>query len=299
MRKPNLFIAGAPKCGTTSIAAWLSGHPRIFISDPKEPGYFAEDLGRRIYTLSSYERLFRDADATHIAVGEATTAYLRSAVAIKKILDYAPHARFIVCVRNPAEMALSMHRQKVRDGEENIYEFEEAWGLLQLRRRGRRIPKLSVDPSDLLYGDACRVGRQLAGMLRIVQRERLHVVVQDDMRVSPASVYWKTLDFLGVPDDGRSEFPIMNKARRLPKWVSLTRAVVWRTKARVGIHRGLGLLRDDGPLDRLLARSERSAPSPELWNELVNHFEPDIQILESILDRDLSHWRTMQSRLLR
>ena len=34
---PNTYIIGAPKCGTTSLVAYLKSHPDIFIPDIKEP----------------------------------------------------------------------------------------------------------------------------------------------------------------------------------------------------------------------------------------------------------------------
>lgn len=37
MRGPDFFIAGAPKSGTTALAHYLSAHPGVFFSDPKEP----------------------------------------------------------------------------------------------------------------------------------------------------------------------------------------------------------------------------------------------------------------------
>jgi hypothetical protein len=37
--KPNLFIVGAMKSGTTSLNEYLDLHPDIFMSDEKEPGY--------------------------------------------------------------------------------------------------------------------------------------------------------------------------------------------------------------------------------------------------------------------
>ena len=42
-RKPDLFIVGAPKCGTTSLYEYLKGHPEVFMSPAKEPRYFAPD----------------------------------------------------------------------------------------------------------------------------------------------------------------------------------------------------------------------------------------------------------------
>ena len=41
--KPNLFIIGAPKCGTSALAHYLSEHPKVFFSNPKEPFYLSTD----------------------------------------------------------------------------------------------------------------------------------------------------------------------------------------------------------------------------------------------------------------
>jgi hypothetical protein len=42
--KPNFFIIGAPKCGTTSLSVYLSEHQEIVMSNPKEPHYFSTDI---------------------------------------------------------------------------------------------------------------------------------------------------------------------------------------------------------------------------------------------------------------
>jgi len=39
---PNFFIVGAPKAGTTSLYAYLSGIPGIYMSPVKEPHYFSK-----------------------------------------------------------------------------------------------------------------------------------------------------------------------------------------------------------------------------------------------------------------
>jgi len=41
MPKPNFFIVGAPRCGTTALSEYLRGHPNVFMCHPKEPFYFA------------------------------------------------------------------------------------------------------------------------------------------------------------------------------------------------------------------------------------------------------------------
>jgi len=43
-RRPNFFIIGAPKSGTTSLYEYLVGHPDVFMSAVKEPMYFSTDV---------------------------------------------------------------------------------------------------------------------------------------------------------------------------------------------------------------------------------------------------------------
>jgi len=43
VRKPNLFIVGAPKCGTTSLWTYLREHPQVFMSAEKELYFFSTD----------------------------------------------------------------------------------------------------------------------------------------------------------------------------------------------------------------------------------------------------------------
>ena len=82
---PNFFIVGAPKCGTTALYEYLRAHPNVFMPELKEPHFFAKDLGGypRIKTLEAYRELFEARAAQHLAVGEASVYYLRSAVAIR------------------------------------------------------------------------------------------------------------------------------------------------------------------------------------------------------------------------
>ncbi|MGB3639413.1 MAG: sulfotransferase [Rivularia sp. (in: cyanobacteria)] len=72
--KPNFFIVGAPRCGTTALSEYLRSHPNIYVSQPKEPHYFAADLDncRFTKTLEEYLSLFKFADSSHMAIGEAS-----------------------------------------------------------------------------------------------------------------------------------------------------------------------------------------------------------------------------------
>lgn len=240
--------------------------------------------------LSEYETLFAPATAHHQAVGEASTHYLRSRVAVPAILDYSPQARFIVCLRNPVDMAPALHNECLRQGWETVRSFEAAWRLQPRRRAGKRIPRtVKGDPERLQYGWYCRLGEQLERLYGWAPRQRVLPVVLDDLRADPATEYRRTLDFLGLEEDGRRRFPTVNATRRVR---SPTLAMMVRRVARA--RDALGLRADWGIAEavrRLNAgRTPMPEPSPALRDELRDYFRADVDRLGDLLDRDLSSW---------
>src|SRR6056297_3072691 len=136
IKKPNFFIIGAPKCGTTSMARYLGEHPDIFFSDPKEPNFFNTDFSdeyRKVTNIKDYLKLFRGADK-YKRVGEGSVMYLFSKEAISNILEFNPKAKFIVMTRNEVEMFRSLHLQLLSSLEENEKDPEKAWRLQKERK---------------------------------------------------------------------------------------------------------------------------------------------------------------------
>ncbi len=294
MKKPNFFILGAPKCGTTSLVRWLSEHPNIFIPFLKEPHYFNFDGLRGTKTLEEYELLFQDAKPHHIAVGEGSTNYLFSRVAVPKILEYNPEAKFIVSIRNPVEMAPALHAEEVWQGREDVLDFEKAWRLQEARREGKFLSKAAQKyPQRLQYGPYCRLGEQLQRLFSIVPRDRVLVLVLDDIAENPRREYLKVLEFLGVPDDGRTEFPVYNR-RKAPRSRLISHILLFLSAndftRRVGI-RYPKLVRIARWLRKVNWEPVQPKPlSPKMRAELVEYFKEDIHLLEDLLQRDFSHW---------
>ncbi len=147
VRRPNFFIVGAPKCGTTSLATWLGRHPSVFIPHVKEPHHFNTDDAPLFASRSSYERLFRAASDQHLAIGEASASYLYSNDAVPNIEAAYPGSRFIVLLRNPVEMAPAWHAQILLSGVgETERDFATAWALQEARRQGRNVPSVTLNP---------------------------------------------------------------------------------------------------------------------------------------------------------
>jgi len=288
---PDFFVIGAPKCGTTALAGWLSAHPRVFMPRMKEPHYFNTDSSQReVHTESQYLRLFRDAGPAHLRVGEASVYYLVSEVAVPAIEQRLRQPRYIVMLRNPVEMAPALHEQKLYSGNEHITDFATAWRRQEERRRGRAVAPECRDARLLVYGDVCRLGTQLERLYRHVPRDRVLTLVLDDLRIDPHAVWRRTLEFLGLPDDGRCEFPVANpaKERRAPavqRWMLRLDRV--RRTARIP-RLGTGIM---PTLDRMNQVVRPRTPlTASLHAELIDYFRADVALLETLLGRDLGHW---------
>jgi hypothetical protein len=180
------------------MAEWLRTHPNIFMCE-KEPCYFNTDDGPSSYTLDTYEGLFRGAREQHIAIGEASALYLYSSTAVTNIIRYQPDARFIVMVRNPVEMAQSYHVEMLLRGAESVQDFLAAWSLQEDRRSGRHLPAFAVTSRHFLCGEVCSLGAQLERLLSIVRRDRVLVIVLDDVASNPRNEYLRVLEFWASP----------------------------------------------------------------------------------------------------
>lgn len=293
MRRPDFFLIGAPKCGTTSLAAWLAEHPAIYVSAVKEPHYFNTDGLRAITDARSYAELWAGADDSFRAVGEASTHYLYSREAVPQILRHNPASRFVVCVRNPVNMAPALHAERVWQGRETIGSFERAWALQEARRAGRYVPRTTrQDPDRLQYGAYCKLGEQIARLHGLVPRERVCVVVLEDMAANPRREYERVLAFLGVTTNDRTEFPVHNRRKGVRSARIAFFARTLRDAQRdLGVRRGLGLPRR---IKHVNTRPAREAPlSGALREELMAYFREDVEALGTILGRDLvSEWWT-------
>jgi hypothetical protein len=271
------FIVGAPKCGTSSLASWLAEHPSVFMSPLKEPHYYSVDLANRaVRSAAQYAALFSSAARQHVAIGEASTWYLFSQAAIPAIEREHPEARYIVMTRDPVEMAQSLYHHNTRVLHEDQPNFEIAWNLQAERAAGNRIPRTCAEPAFLQYHQACSLGSMIQRLLRLLPPERIACVALADMQADPGRVYRRILDFVGVPDDGRSSFPVINSARghRSRLLQEAIRAGA-RVKRRLGFVRGLGLAQFN----------ESHSPKAYLASEFLIRLEAEFAEEKYLLDK--------------
>lgn len=291
MRKPNLFILGAPKCGTTSMASWLDEHPQIFMSPIKEPHFYNTDHTHNVVTdKSQYLKLFKNSTEKHKIIGEASVWYLYSEKAVENIInDYGDTTQYIVMLRNPISMAFSLHEQQVFNLNEPEVNFRKAWDLQESRKRNKEIGSTTRDSKLLLYGEACKLGKQVQRLLQKVEREKVKFVLIDDLKLDPKKAYDDILEFLDIDSFNRSDFRPVNtaKVRRSTNLAFVVKAI-GLLKKRLNINKGFGFLNKLNGIN--VVNIKREAIDEEMHLLLRDYFREDIDLLSRLLKKDLSAW---------
>ena len=295
--KPNFFIIGAPKAGTTALYTYLSEHPHVYMSMMKEPHFFATDFpnlrARACSTLDDYLKLFADAKPEcYQAVGEASVHYIHSAEAVRNICNFDPEAKLIAMLRHPADLIYSFHGQCFFNAIEDQADFEVAWCLQASRREGVNLPSGCYEPAFVQYEQIGKLGMQVESVLDIFPSEQLLFILFDDFIADTPAVYQRVLNFLEIPPDARRTFHKVNESKR-PRLRWLNELAYNRPSWMTRLYEYSGV-RGYGIKGRLLRlntqKKQRSSLSPAFRAELLGVFRQDIVKLGKLLKRDLGHW---------
>lgn len=154
-KKPNFFVVGAAKAGTTSIYHYLKSHNDIYLSPIKEPHFFSTDIKIQDFTSTYKKHTFLDLDSyfkekpyeelalsfvkdmeqyyklfedhkNEKAVGECSPSYLYSEKAALNIFNFNKDAKIIISLRNPIKRAYSHYLMALRLGQTDL-DFREAF----------------------------------------------------------------------------------------------------------------------------------------------------------------------------
>jgi hypothetical protein len=299
-KRPDFLIVGAPKCGTTALAAYLAGHPDIYMAQ-KEMHFFGADLqfGPQFFRrdLEAYRTEFSKWNG-QTRTGEASVWYLFSRQAAAEIKAYSPDVRIIILLREPVSMLYSLYHSYRYDGNEHLPTFEEALEAEKDRSLGRRITRQTYFAQGLAYRAVASFSEQVRRYFDLFGRERVHVIVYDDLAADTIGTYRAALSFLGVSDTvdipiGPINTNVSVKSHAMKNLLNdpLVRGTAialrsWLPKPIFSLIQNVGI--------NISEMNKRPAPrqpiSPGLRHSLQREFAPEVERLSEVLKRDLTHW---------
>ena len=298
VKRPNLFLVGAPKSGTTTLHHWLNRHSDVFMSENKEPRFFCgfpkeaaylpnrDGFVRNLVTdQADYAALFEPA-GTEKWRGESSTDYLWVNEAPGSIFSAnrgAESVKIIAVLRNPVERAFSEHSALIRDGLENLG-FLDSLDAEGDRYSENWIP-LFFHVRRGLYAEA------LQRYIKIFGKSSVGVFLFDDLVSSPTEFMNDVCDFLQISpvsenldtQFNRSGVPRSRLIQTIEKSDNFLKSAIqtmttrrFRTRIKLKVQR------------LNLKRLQISSLERETAYRL---FENDILKTETIIGRDLSTWK--------
>lgn len=284
------------------MAHYLSAHPDIYMPTVKEMHLFGSDLKftgaffrRRMDAyLAEYSERTDEQRA-----GEASVWYLFSTRAAEEIKKFNPDASIIIMLREPVEMLYSLYYQFLYDGNEHLATFEQALKAEGDRRLGKMLTRHSAFPQGLVYRETARFTEQVRRYFEVFGRDRVHVIIYDDLANDPAGVYREALEFLEVdPSLNGLRFGVVNPTKFVKS--SVLRSILNDRMLRHAAHGVCARLprkvfttlrRAEGKIWRSITRyGSRPALSASLRARLKREFVGEVDRLGELLGRDLSHW---------
>ncbi len=191
-RKPNLFIIGAMKSGTSSLHVYLAEHPEIFMCEPKEPSYFVSREDLKTWYPWMEEQGFWKGEDRYLAlfaaagdrkvIGESSTSYTKLPQidgVIARLSAFAPKARFIYIMRDPVERTISHY-----------------WHMV--RNRDERRDMLTAIKEESHFRDVSHYAMQLAPYFKTWGRESVHTLTTEELSGDPEGSVRRIFAWLGV-----------------------------------------------------------------------------------------------------
>lgn len=210
--KPDFYIIGAAKCGTSSLYDHLIRHPEIHSAVGKELHYFEELFSRgnnwykACFPFKTKKFFEQSILKKKFLTGEATPRYIDNPHVPKRIKEFTPNAKFIVMLRNPIDRAYS-HYSMITHGKSAFLEnlsFEEAI-LKENERINEEVNKIEKDPNyqsedyyTFGYLERGYYAKKLKFWFNLFPKNKFHIVQSEEFFKNPDFIYNQVLDFLDV-----------------------------------------------------------------------------------------------------
>lgn len=303
--KPNLFIVGQPKSGTTALHQFLGQHPEIYMSSIKEPHFFCADFHlesdraygkQRFYDFrseSAYLQLFSKAKNVKIA-GESSTNYLYSQVAAEKIHNFNADAKIIIVLREPAQFLYSLHSHYVKFTEENEPDFLTALALETKRQQEEALSPRVTSPSYLYYSQRVQYYQQVKRYCDRFKPEQIKVILFEEFKSENERIFREILEFLGVQPNFTPEYAAINVNKEV-KFKAINNLInnpVAKSISKNLLSQEFNDFVRDNIVEKLLWHQAPKATMPEeIRLQLKQQYQPEVAKISDLLQLDLlSKW---------
>ena len=305
IHRPNFLLLGAAKAGTTSLTKYLTQHPQIFVCPRREPNFFVfanefngssdkpDAAGQKRYN-ALHNRAIRNLELYHHqfesitdekVFGEASPLYLCIPKTAERIHQYESNMKLVVMLRNPIDRAFSHFVYAGANGRESLFDFDAA------------IQQENINEPNIWIGERhyIRLGfyyAQLKRYFQIFDRSQIKVCLYEDFAIDPRKVIKEIFHFLEVDNSFMPDMTVRHNQSLMPKNKALHNLLMQQNIATKAIKTILpapviNLAKNVRARNLVKAKAELSEKAR---NDLIAIYQEDISQLQTLLEKDFSHW---------
>lgn len=285
--KIDFIGVGLPRAATTWMDKNLREHPQICMSLYKEPAYFNHNYHKG---LEWYKNFFKYAKEEQIKGEYTPGCFFGGEQVINRIKEHNENIKIIICLRNPIERAYSSYVFQKRRGEKASF-----FKPLEAFKKG-------------VIADA-KYAPHLENWLNNFPRKNILFLFFEDIEKDPCKFINKICNFLGVEQYKPSglEKKENSPGQKKPRIIFLSKLIALIEYFLLQFDNKLVEKFKDTSLFRLLQRGvgkvknlnfkkvesppKKSEMDPEFRSYVREYFKEDIQNVEKLINKDLSHWK--------
>ncbi|NER47330.1 MAG: tetratricopeptide repeat protein [Symploca sp. SIO1A3] len=209
---PSFLIIGQAKCGTTSLYTYLTQHPQILPAIRKEINFWNRDstFNRGLnWYLAHFPSI---ASGKKLITGEATTTYLDSYKTAQRLLQFFPHMKLIILLRNPVERVLSHYYMNCRYRWESSSLEEAIFSELEMLSQQPTIDLHSqVYATNGFYITRSKYVESIKQWMELFPKEQFLILQSEDFFSDPAATVDQVFQFLELEPYQLQKYPHMKK----------------------------------------------------------------------------------------
>lgn len=201
---PNIILAGAPKCGTTSVFDYLRDHPQICASNVKETYYLmdpdyplAREYSYHMHGFDGYREYFSHCSATTGKKRlEATPDYLYQNTPLRAFENWPDEIPVIIFVlRKPEDRIYSLYKFATgnmarMDKRLTFSEFVQRIDRGEMSKQRRVVLENAIEHSKYI--------NYLRNWASVVGKDKIAVFLFEDLVENPASLMERICEFLEI-----------------------------------------------------------------------------------------------------
>lgn len=293
-QKIRLFIAGAQKCGTTSLKHYLGEHPSVVTHLQKEFAYFYDDEEFRGGWNAAVAKYYGFHADNTVRVAKNAGLYVKES-AVQRLHEHNPECHIVLLLRNPADRAYSAYQM-----EKNYGHISDDFSVVR--------PLLSSRPAeDWRYEFFIKMGmysEYIKTMLKYFPKEQFTFISYENLQTQPAVVCKNLYETLQIDSSFQPDISVRyNVTHKMHSsaYAKMVTRLLKNDNPLKKVARRLMPRGQDVKLGEMLRNVNKSASKPEKLSDdfrstLTEFYRPYNEQLSDLTGIDFNVWNKLSDK---